>query len=602
MIQFPKPEMDQFLKTLSINDFVVNSDESKVVFSTNLNGYYNLWAMNLPQQFPVQLTFKNQVCMGLLYDKSGKFILAGFDQDGDECAQYYAVHPSGGKLKQLINNEKTRNFNPLLSKDGQYLYYSSAKNNPTYLNVYRYHIETEQEELFLEGKEGMTFLDGWSPNEESYISSTVFANTHSLAYVHTEREKLCLTEKEEEAHTVTGSLFTAEDTIYLITNFKENFTYLAEFNIVTKQFRKVVGLDHESFSSIHYDKSNHIIYLTSEKGVEDYLYAYSLDHNTLQKVEIPCDIIEKLVVHDSGNLYLLGRSAIKPHNIYQLKKGEKWKQLTEYRVPGVEESELVEPATIYYPSFDDLEIEALWFEANKEVNNGQVIFWPHGGPQAAERKSFRSYFQFLINHGYSIFAPNFRGSTGYGLSFMKMVEGDWGDGPRLDNIAGIEWLIEKGYTKKGDILLMGGSYGGYMALLLHGRHPEYFKAVVDIFGPSNLFSFIESVPEDWKPIMDQWVGNPLKDKEKLTEYSPITYLEAMTKPMLVIQGANDPRVVKEESDQIVQALRKKGREVKYILLQDEGHGFSKKENEQLVFEEVLSFFDQHTKKTADTNS
>lgn len=236
----------------------------------------------------------------------------------------------------------------------------------------------------------------------------------------------------------------------------------------------------------------------------------------------------------------------------------------------------MEPEVITYTSFDGLAIESLFFKAKKENDNGEIIFWPHGGPQAAERKFFRASFQFFLNNGYSIFAPNFRGSTGYGLAFTKMVDGDWGYGPRLDNVAGLDWLIDNGYAEKGNILLMGGSYGGYMALLLHGRHAEYFKAVVDIFGPSDLFSFVNSVPEDWKPMMDQWVGNPERDKEKFIEYSPITYLETMTKPMLVIQGANDPRVVKEESDQIVQALKDKGREVEYMLLEDEGHGFSKR--------------------------
>lgn len=130
----------------------------------------------------------------------------------------------------------------------------------------------------------------------------------------------------------------------------------------------------------------------------------------------------------------------------------------------------------------------------------------------------RSSFQFFLNNGYSIFSPNFRGSTGYGLAFGKIVEGDWGYGPRLDNVSGLEWLINNRYAEKGNILLMGGSYGGYMALLLHGPHADYFKAVVDIFGPSDLLSFINSVPEEWKPMLDQWVGNPDRDKEKLIEY------------------------------------------------------------------------------------
>ena len=233
--------------------------------------------------------------------------------------------------------------------------------------------------------------------------------------------------------------------------------------------------------------------------------------------------------------------------------------------------------------------EALRFALKLEQEN--FVEYEKSAKEAAN-PGVRSMFQFLVSRGYSIFAPNFRGSTGYGLAFTKMVEGNWGEGPRLDNIAGLEYLYENGLAERDKTLLMGGSFGGYMALLLHGRHPEYFKAVVDIFGPSNLFSFIESVPEHWKPIMNQWVGDPVKDFDKLTEFSPITYLDTMTKPMLIIQGANDPRVVKQESDQIVKALQEKGREVKYLVLDDEGHGFSKKENEILVNRTILEFFDQ----------
>ncbi len=248
---------------------------------------------------------------------------------------------------------------------------------------------------------------------------------------------------------------------------------------------------------------------------------------------------------------------------------------------------------VTYKSFDGLEIEALLFRPDPEVANGYTVLWPHGGPQWAERKSYRSLFQILVAAGYVVFAPNFRGSTGYGTRFMKMVERDWGHGPRLDNIAGVEWLIEQGIADRDKIFLIGGSYGGYMTLLLHGRHPEYWRACVDICGPYNLFTFYESVPEHWKPIMDEWIGNPERDKEKMTEDSPITYLKNMTKPMLVIQGANDPRVVKAESDQVVAALREQGTEVEYMVLEDEGHGFSRVENEIAVYRRVLEFLERY---------
>ncbi|PJN91750.1 alpha/beta hydrolase family protein, partial [Bacillus sp. mrc49] len=441
-----------------------------------------------------------------------------------------------------------------------------------------------------------TYIIGFSPDEKTFLYHKHYANTYSLLYAKSGSCEILLTPPSEKQHTVTHGVFVSDSLIYLLTDYDSDYTYLASFNLDTNQFTKIKELKSESFTALKYNEELQLLFVASEKGVVDHLYEHDLKNGDWTNIPIPCSVIQKLEVARSGALYLSGMSATKPHNIYK-RTDDEWEPLTAYTVPGVETTELVEPDIITYPSFDGLEIESLFFRANKENDTGEVIFWPHGGPQAAERKFFRASFQFFLNNGYSIFAPNFRGSTGYGLQFMKMVEGDWGHGPRLDNIAGLDWLIEQGYARKGNILLMGGSFGGYMALLLHGRHAEYFKAVVDIFGPSNLFSFIESVPEDWKPVMDQWVGNPEKDREKLIEYSPITYLDSMTKPMLVVQGANDPRVVKKESDQIVQALKDKGRAVEYMLLEDEGHGFSKKENEMAVYRKILSFLNQYTAVT-----
>ena len=306
-------------------------------------------------------------------------------------------------------------------------------------------------------------------------------------------------------------------------------------------------------------------------------------------------LLIKSRVAKSGNLYILGRSATIPHNIFKSTDGQEWVQLTENRVLGVSQEDMVEPEVVSYTSFDGLEIEALLFNANEETANGYTIFWPHGGPQSSERKMFRSMFQCFLNRGYNIFAPNFRGSTGYGSEFTKMVEQDWGEGPRLDCLAGIEWLFDNGITDRDRLFLVGGSYGGYMALLLHGRHSDYFKAVVDIFGVSDLFTFVNSVPPHWKPIMERWVGDPERDKERFIKDSPVTYLDGMVKPMLVIQGAKDPRVVKEESDQIVAKLQELGRDVEYLVLEDEGHGFSKKENEIKVYSQMLEFLEKHQK-------
>ncbi|MDR6224711.1 S9 family peptidase [Desmospora profundinema] len=597
MISFSKPDVEQFFRTLIIQNFAVSPDEKQLIFSTNLGGTFDLWGMDLPRTFPYPLTFHSQSSHGIHFDKQGRFIIASFDHDGDEFTQLYALPPQGGESKPLRVQKGERHFFGGLSQDGARLYYTSTKGNPTYLNTYCYDLKTGEENLLLKGEKGATTLIDVSPDETAWLFGTHFANTHTLAFVYKEGEKILLTPLSEAQHTVSDALFISETEVYLLTDYDADFSYLAHFNLETRTFTKLLSLEKESFTTLKLDKKQNCLYLVGSSGVEDRLYRYAITQGNLNRLESPVDVIEQLTVSESGNIYLLGRSATLPFNLFRLKKDAKeWTPLTDFKVPGVPREELIEPEVFTYPSHDGLEIEGLYFRANPETNNGHLILWPHGGPQAAERKMFRALFQFLLNRGYSILAPNFRGSSGYGLSFMKKVEGDWGHGPRLDNVHALDYAIAQGWADKDKILLMGGSYGGYMALLLHGRHGEAFKAVVDIFGVSNLFSFVETVPDHWKPAMKQWVGDPEKDREKFIEDSPITYLDGMTKPMLVIQGANDPRVVQAESDQVVEALRKRGVEVEYLVLEDEGHGFSKKANEIEVYRRVLDFFDRHAIK------
>ncbi|SFI96597.1 S9 family peptidase [Thermoflavimicrobium dichotomicum] len=593
MISFPKPDVELFFRTFHIQQFAVSRDEKQLVFSTNLNGKYDLWAMDLPHLFPYPITFQGQNCGGIHMDPQGRFLLAAFDQDGNENWQIYALPRQGGQLKPIRVNTEHKFYLEHVSADGERIYYLANHENARYLNIYRYHLKDEKEELLVEGKDAPLVRLCVSEDETKLAFLKAFANTSILAYVKTGEETICLTSEEDTEHVVHDVVFYSDDHLLLATNYGEDFSYLAQFHIKEKKLTPLLTMKKEEIRGIYYQPGCDGIYLKTCKGVQDFLYHYDLKTQALTKIPTPVSIIQQIIYTSTGTVYIAGHSSTRPANIYRKKKDQyHWEALTNYRVPGIAEEALVEPEVLTYPSYDGLEIEALFFRAHPEISNKHVILWPHGGPQHAERKQFRALFQFLLHRGYSIFAPNFRGSTGYGHSFCKMVERDWGHGPRLDNITGVEWLIQNGYADRDKLLLMGGSYGGYMALLLAGRHADYFKAVVDIFGVSNLFSFIESVPEDWKPIMKRWVGDPVEDREKLIEDSPITYVKQMTKPILIIQGANDPRVVKNESDQIVAKLRERGVKVEYLVLEDEGHGFSKKENEIQVYRSILQFFDQ----------
>lgn len=594
MIRFPKPDVEQFFRTYTISNFAVNREETHLVFSSNLNGKFNLWGMEMNHPYPYPLTYVDQNSSFIKWDPAGRYLLTGFDQDGDENYKIFALSPDGGVPQALLTGERSEKyFYGDLSEDGQRLYYMTSKENPTYLDIRVLDLESHKDRLLYRGEGGSTYFAAVSPDESKFVFTKHLANTYSPAYLVSGDSKVCLTPSEAEVHTVSQAEFVSDDELLFITNYGADFSYVASFQLESREMGELVKIPGEDVSFIRFHKESGQLYISTSQGVADRLYRFERASGTLVPLDVPVDVFQKVTVAKSGNLYLLGRSATVPFNIFVKMGDEDWQALTDNRVLGVQQDEMVEPDVITYKSFDGLEIEALLFKAKPETANGYTIFWPHGGPQAAERKFFRGLFQFLIGRGYHVFAPNFRGSSGYGAEFVKMVEGDWGEGPRLDCVAGIEWLFEQGIADRDKLFVVGGSYGGYMTLLLAGRHPEYFRAAVDIFGVSNLISFLQTVPDHWKPSMKRWLGDVEEDRERLIKDSPITYLDQMTKPLLIIQGANDPRVVKAESDQIYEALKSQGVEVEYLVLEDEGHGFSKKENEIKVNRLILEFLDRH---------
>ncbi|MGG4340238.1 S9 family peptidase [Paenibacillus lautus] len=593
MIEFPKPDVEQFFQTYGIRTFGISADESRLVFSSSLNGKFNLWAMELEggTSYPYPLTYNDQIASFIKLDPEGRHILTAFDRDGNENYQFHALPWNGGEPMPLFEGADAddKHYFVHLSEDGKRLYYATSKDNPSFLNSRVYHLDTKADQLLLEGRDASTNICAVSPDEKTIAYTQMYANTYYVSYVKREGEEpLCLTPSPEQVHISGDVLFASNDQVIFVTDYESEFSYVATYNIPQQKFEPLCRIDRESIQLLRYHKDSRTLYIVTEKGVEDRLYAYSLDSGELTSIPLPSDIVEQLNVTKSGNLYLLARGAVKPLNIYRYAGGA-WSMITKNVLTGLTDENMVTPEVVTYPSFDGMEIEALLFRAKDHVANGYTVFWPHGGPQASERKQFRSMFQYILAKGYHIFCPNFRGSTGYGSSFVKLVEQDWGEGPRKDCLAGMDWLFEQGISSREKLFVMGGSYGGYMTLLLAGRNPEYFKAAIDIVGVSNLFTFYNSVPEHWKPIMERWIGDPERDKERFIKDSPITYLDDMVNPMLIIQGANDPRVVKEESDQIVEALRAKGRDVEYLVFEDEGHGITKKANEKIAYARMVEF-------------
>lgn len=273
-------------------------------------------------------------------------------------------------------------------------------------------------------------------------------------------------------------------------------------------------------------------------------------------------------------------------------------QHTRERLLGIPDGLLSSGEDASFTSFDGLRISArLYLPAAQLGYSGPrpLVYYIHGGPQSQERPDFAWFsiplIQFLTMHGFAVFVPNVRGSTGYGLSYVKQVDRDWGGKDRLDHVHAMTEVLPK--DSRLDIKragVVGRSYGGYMTLTLAFRHPELWSGAVDMFGPYDLLTFQDRIPETWKPYFYLALGHPEKDRDFLIERSPKTYMSQITCPMLVIQGKNDPRVVERESRDVIEQMRAMGKEVEYLMFENEGHDVLKFENRVTCYNAITDFF------------
>ncbi|MDX9991169.1 MAG: prolyl oligopeptidase family serine peptidase [Anaerolineales bacterium] len=613
--------------------------DERLYFISNLSGRLSLYAMDyggsVPEPLlPPHLALQNPHLIGgsshIVLRDLGKIVIM-LDQDGDENYQPMLVDLEGGFPEPAFDNFFAGYRVHMLEVDTEkgIAYFNAERRDKPISEAYRGNFFTNELTKLGESAWG-AYPAAHSSDHSQVVLSDSYSVGDSVHYLVEGSQKTLLYGKPLEERQPDESVplsgigsisFTPSGKGLLLISALFEDTYSLGYLALDKPGEilpvRIKGILHAGVGEL-----TEISHLTAERYSVSYnidgcswLYEAVFDEEKqvmkLKRVVVgdaPLDdgVLEHADYNKELDIFTISFStATSPTQIYSVegKKRALIVQHTNEKVLGIPEEHLSPGEDASFKSHDGLRISArLYLPAAALGFEGPrpLVYYVHGGPQGQERPDFAWFsmplIQFLTLRGFAVFVPNARGSTGYGLSYTKHVDRDWGGQDRLDHVHAMTKILPQDpRIDSARAAVVGRSYGGYMTLTLAGRHPELWQAACDMFGPYDLISFSERIPETWKPYFKLVIGDPAdpKDRELLRERSPKTYLENLACPMLVIQGRNDPRVVAAESEDLVTTLRGKGKEIDLLIFEDEGHDVLKYENRVVCYNAITEFFTKY---------
>ncbi len=595
--------IEQFYKNTSIGGGSFSPDESKLLLTSNESGIYNIYEYPIDGSEPKQVTnFEDRSVFGIGYFPEDERFLFSSDNNGDEINHIF-MQDTAGVTTDITPWEGAKSSFYGWARDKKSFFFTSNKRDERFFDLYEMDIASMEATLVYQNEKGFS-IGSISKNKRfvALVQSITTSNSEMFLYDRETEETKHISEHEGDA-TFNPQFFDLKNEyLYFLTDEGGEFTYLSRYNIGSGAKEKVWEADWDVWYAYEsYNSKYRIIGVNEDAKTK--VYVFNLADGT--SVEMPAfedGDIKSISVSKSEKLVKMSVGAsTSPNNIYVYNlETKELKKLTDTLNPEINEEDLVAGKVIRYKSFDGLDIPAILYKPH-QADTGKVpaLVWVHGGPGGQSRVSYFSLIQYLVNHGYAIIAVNNRGSSGYGKTFFKMDNQKHGDVDLKDCIYAKKYMQKTGWVDESKIGIIGGSYGGYMVMAALCFTPEEFDVGVNIFGVTNWLRTLKSIPPYWesfrKALYDE-LGDPnTADSVRLYNISPVFHADKVTKPLMVLQGANDPRVLQVESDEIVEAVKANGVPVEYVLFPDEGHGFVKKENEIKGYGQILTFLDQYLK-------
>lgn len=583
--------------------FAFSPDDSRLLISSDETGVFNAYAVDPETGERTALTAsETDATFAVSYFPNDDRILVTADQGGNELSHLY-VRDENGELYDITPGEETRAQFLGWSPDGSDIWVMTNERDQTSMDIYAYDTVSFESETVFQNDDALQIGDV-SPDGRwlALVRNRTSADSDILLLdlASGETEPTLIT--EHEGNIAYGVYTFTPDSASLVyaTNEHGEFNQAWTYDLETGDTAPLIEADWD-VSFVTYSPSGR--YRVSAINADARTEVSITDTQSGEALDLPDlpagDLGSVRFSRDESQIAFLIDSATSPSNVHVVDlASQDHVQLTNALNPAIDESEMVEAEVVRFESFDGLEIPGILYRPHGASADNPVpaLVWVHGGPGGQSRIGYSATIQHLVNHGYAVYAANNRGSSGYGKTFFHMDDRRHGEEDLRDIVAAGDWLREQDWVNADQVGVIGGSYGGFMTAAALTFHPDAFEVGINIFGVTNWERTLASIPPWWEAFREALydeMGDPATDAERHRAISPLFHADQITKPLLVIQGANDPRVLQVESDELVAAVEANGVPVEYVLFPDEGHGFRRRENRITASEAFVDFLDTY---------
>ena len=595
--------IEQFLKTTSVGGGSFDADNTRLLVHSNATGIFNVYSIDLETGAMQQLTDSQDTTYSVAYLPEGHGFFFTRDDGGNELYKLY-LQDENGEARRLTQGEKTRELFYGYAHDLRSFFTGNNSRDARFIDVYEWPLDTLEPTLFYKNEKGWNLSaisrdKRWIALQETHTEFD--SDMYLVDRTHPGAPRL-ISETEGEVNHIPQTFTPDGSKLLYLTDKDSDFLYLMSYDLASGEKEVVYRPEKWDISGVDFSfDGTYRILSVNENAVPKHQILNLADG---AEVVIPNRPEGRLTGLDfsrnESRLRFFVGNADEPSNLYVWTLGsDEPRRLTQNLNPEIDPANLVRPDRITMTARDGLEFYGYLYKPIQASSDRKApaLLWIHGGPGGQSQPGWNAELQFLVNHGYGVFDLNYRGSGGFGRTFSMADDQKHGHEPLNDCVDAKQWLIgHADWVQPDKIGILGGSYGGYMVMAALAFQPNAFAVGVDLFGVTNWERTLKSIPPWWasfKEALYRELGNPETQEQMLHDISPLFFANQITKPVIILQGANDPRVLKVESDEMVQNIRQAGGTAEYVVFDDEGHGFTKTANRIRGWNAILEFLNTY---------